>query len=178
MNKLFNWCSILILALSLNSACSGQTVQAEQPVQNNVAYQTVLGKSTDNKEVVDFLSSNHCSSAAQLDFCQDVGMALWIDTNQIVKMVYLYLYNQEGFTPYKGELPLGLKFYDTMGAVQYRLKKQGIGNVGLPDEASSPDHIHYWALYKQAGITIIYNSAVADEDANMYAIVISNQSPS
>jgi hypothetical protein len=62
--------------------------------------------------------------------------------------------------------------------VEYRLKKQGVGKAGLPDESSSPDHIHYWALYKQAGITIIYNSPVADEDANMYAIVISNESPS
>ena len=46
-------------------------------------------------------------------------------------------------------------------------------NAGLPDEASSPDHIHYWAVYKELGLTVIYNSPGVDEDAYIYAILLS-----
>jgi hypothetical protein len=43
----------------------------------------------------------------------------------------------------------------------------------LPDEGSSPDHFHYWAVYKHLGMTIIYNSPFVDEDATIYAILVS-----
>ena len=33
---------------------------------------------------------------------------------------------------YKGELPPGLKFYDNLGAVEYKLKERGVGMAGLP----------------------------------------------
>jgi hypothetical protein len=92
--------------------------------------------------------------------------------------VFLYLNKAKGFapdekdfTPYKGKLPLGLKFYDTMGAVEYKLKRQGVGNNGLPDSGATPDHVHYMASYRQAGITIIYNSP-PDEDAMIYAVFV------
>ena len=48
-----------------------------------------------------------------------------------------------------------------------------MADAGVPDEASSPDHIHYWAVYKQLGMTVIYNSPGADEDAYIYAILLS-----
>jgi hypothetical protein len=61
-----------------------------------------------------------------------------------------------------------------MGAVEYKLKRRGVGNAGLPDEGSSPDHLHYWATYKQVGMTIIYNSPSPEyEDATIYAILVS-----
>ena len=60
-----------------------------------------------------------------------------------------------------------------MEAVEYKLKKQGIGKDGLPDAGATPGHLHYWANYHQAGLTIIYNSPSAeDEDATIYAILI------
>ena len=105
-------------------------------------------------------------------------MALQISSNQTVQGVFLYLNKSAGFipyedefTPYKGELPFGLKYYDTMGAVEYKLNKQSIGNHGLPDSGSTPDHMHYVAHYEQAGITIIYNSP-EDEDALIHAILV------
>jgi hypothetical protein len=52
------------------------------------------------------------------------------------------------------------------------LNRQGIGNNGLPDEARVPDRMHYWAFYKQAGVTIIYNAPFPDEDATIYAILV------
>jgi hypothetical protein len=90
----------------------------------------------------------------------------------VIETVYLYVNAEDDVQPYKGDLPYGLKFYDTQSAVEYRLKKQGVGNAGLPDEGSSPDHLHYWATYKQAGLTIVYNSPYADEDATINAILI------
>jgi hypothetical protein len=123
--------------------------------------------------VTDFASAQRCSSANQFLLCQTAGMALWIDSNQVVETVYLYLNHVDGFAPYNGELPYGLKYYDIMGAVEYKLKKHGLGNHGLPDEGGTPDHLHYWATYHQAGMTIIYNSPSAeDEDATIYAILV------
>jgi hypothetical protein len=46
--------------------------------------------------------------------------------------------------------------------------------LGLPDETGSPDHMHYWAMYKRLGMTVIYNSPVPDEDAYIYAILLSH----
>jgi len=69
--------------------------------------------------------------------------------------------------------------YDPMWQVQQRLSNLNdedqatAWTTGLPDEASSPDHIHYWAVYKELGMTVIYNSPGADEDAYIYAILLS-----
>jgi hypothetical protein len=158
-------------------SCTLHTVQAQpegQFTKNIAPYTNLLGKSLTDKVVVDFIASNNCSSAAQFQLCEDAGVALLIDVNQIVETVYLYLNNAEGFGPYKGELPFGLKFYDIMGAVEYKLKRQGVGHAGLPDRGETPDHLHYRATYQQVGMTIIYNSPSAeDEDATIYAILVS-----
>jgi hypothetical protein len=165
-----------VLPLLLASCSLGTLpVQTEEPpARVSVPYKEMLGKSLTDKVVADFLASNHCSSAAQFQLCNDMGVALWINTDQTVDTVYFYLNNVEGFAPYKGELPFGLKFYDTMGAVEYKLKRKGVGSAGLPDSGDTPDHLHYCANYQQAGMTIIYNSPSAeDEDATIYAIHVS-----
>jgi hypothetical protein len=158
-------------------SCTLHTVQAQSEKQfsrNSVPYQDMLGKSLTDKVVADFIASNNCSNAAQFQLCEDVGVALLIGSDQIVETVYLYLTNVEGFAPYQGELPFGLKFYDTMGAVEYKLKRKGVGSAGLPDSGDTPDHLHYRANYQQVGMTIIYNSPSAgDEDATIYAILVS-----
>jgi len=106
-------------------------------------------------------------------------MAFWINPNQIVDTVYLYSRNAEGFRKFKGKLPFGLTFYDPMWQVEQKLSNRNeddqatFWNAGLPGEDSSPDHIHYWAVYKELGMTVIYNSPGADEDAYIYAILLS-----
>jgi hypothetical protein len=177
MNKFFKNFSLLAVVTIFITACDGRIAQT-QPVEKEVlkvaTYQDVLGKSLDDNVVSDFLAHNHCLSSVQFELCQEIGVALLIASNQIVETVYLYLNNVEGFGPYQGELPFGLKFYDTMGAVEYKLSKKGIGSAGLPDSGGTPDHLHYWANYRQVSLTIIYNSPSAeDEDAAIYAILVS-----
>jgi hypothetical protein len=180
MNKLYrSYCILAVITLFI-TACSIQTAQTEpekQVTSKAVTYRAVLGKSLTDKDVVDFIVNNNCSSANQFQLCKDVGMALWIDASQIVKMVYLYAGNLDGFRRYRGQLPFGLSFYDPMWKVEERLKDPDtddtLQRAGLPDEASSPDHMHYWAVYKRLGMTVIYNSPSADEDAYIYAILIS-----
>lgn len=172
MNKSYRSFYILAVITLFITACSAQAVQA-QPT-STVEYRVVLGKSLNDNEVKDFIATNHCVSATQFQLCKEAGMALWLDSNRMVKTVYLYLDNAEGFTPYKGELPFGLKFYDNLGGVEYKLKQQGVGNAGLPDEADTADHFHYWAIYKQAGMTIVYNEPYPDEDATTHAILVSS----
>ena len=174
MAKLYRLLCILNVILAFTTACSGQTVQAEPSPPQTVTYKDVLGKSLHDKAITDFIAANNCSSAAQFQLCAGVGVALWIGPAQSVETVYLYLNNTEGFGPYEGELPFGLKFYDTMGAAEYKLGRKGIGNAGLPDSGDTPDHLHYWANYQQASMTIVYNTfSPEDEDATIYAILVS-----
>ena len=176
MNNLFKIRSVLALMTLFMTACVAQGAQAEPATVDPMAtasYQVVLGKSLNDKDVADFIARNQCVNATQFQVCKEAGIAFWLDADQIVKTVYLYLNNAEGFAAYKGELPFGLKFYDNLGAVEYKLKERGVGNAGLPDEAATPDHLHYWAMYKQVGVTIIYNTPYPDEDATIHAILVS-----
>jgi hypothetical protein len=183
MNQRFKTLGLLIIIALSTTACgtqAGQDQQSQQTASKAVTYEVLLGKSSTDKEVVDFITSNNCSSVEQFQLCKDVGIALWINLEQVVETVYLYLNNADGFAPYNGELPFGLKFYDTLGAVEYKLGKIEVEdnslhpalNGGLPDEGSSPDHMHYWAVYKRLSMTIVYNSPFVDEDATIYAILV------
>ena len=179
MNKSLKIHSVLALMTFFITACITPGLQSEPAKSDAIAdasYQAVLGKPLHDKGVVDFIASNNCVGATQFQVCKEAGIAFWLDEDQIVKTVYLYLNNADGFATYKGELPLGLKFYDSLGAVEYKLKAREVGNAGLPDEASTPDHLHYWASYKQVGVTIIYNAPSPDEDATIHAILVSQSS--
>jgi hypothetical protein len=176
MNKLYRSLGIVALIALFISACGARAAQAqpeEQDAPRVALYEEVLGGSLADQAVLDFIAINNCSHVGQLQVCKDVGMDLWIDFDQTVKTIHLYLNNGDGYTAYKGALPFGLKFYDLQGAVEYKLKRRGVGNAGLPDEGSSPDHFHYWAVYKQHNMIIIYNSPFPDEDATIYAILVS-----
>jgi hypothetical protein len=175
MNALFKTFAVLGAVSLLVSGCASlpaQTGQDARAVSETAAYEALLGKSLTDNEVTEFLASNDCSTANQFLLCSSAGTALWIDSNQAVETVYLYLDNSDGFTPYKGELPYGLKFYDTMEAVEYKLNRQGIGNAGLPDTGATPDHMHYQATYKEVGMIIIYNYPFPDEGATIRAVVM------
>ena len=170
--KVFGLFSVISLLIG---GCAAQPEQEEQVASKAATYKSILGKSLSDVAMAEFLASNECSSANHFLLCQSAGMALWIESNQVVETVYLYLNNDEGFSPYQGELPYGLKFYDIMGGVEHKLRKHGLGNGGLPDEGATPDYLHYWATYQQVGMTIIYNSpSPEDEDATIYAILLSN----
>lgn len=168
---------VVVLAATIHfmTACSAQAAPAvpgQPTVLEYQRYRQLPGKLATDREVSDLITASHCISAAQFEVCKEAGLAFWLDASGIVQSVYLYLHNEDGFMPYQGELPFGLKFYDTMGAVEYKLSRQGIGNQGLPNEAAVPDHFHYWAFYREVRVTIIYNSPFADEDATIYAIVL------
>ena len=177
MNKFFKNLSILASIALFATACGAQTVQ-DQPEEKGAAYQAILGKSLFDKDVTDFIASNNCSPAGEYQLCNDAGVAFWGDSNQLVKIVYLYSGTVDGFRRYRGDLPFGLSFYDPMWRVEEKLRDLDSDNAlqqaGLPEEGSSPDHFHYWAVYKRLGMTVIYNSPAADQDAYIYAILLSN----
>lgn len=171
-SKLSEICAVLSFLLCGCGSQPGPVAEKEAARQSEDAYRVMLGKPVTDPSVASFLASNRCSSADQFWLCKEAGMALWLDSNQTVETVYLYVNNSDGFEPYQGELPFGLKFYDTMGAVEYKLQRQGVGNDGRPDAGVTPDHMYYRAIYKEAGMTIIYNSPGVDEDATIRAIMI------
>jgi len=77
-------------------------------------------------------------------------------------------------------LPYSLTMQDTMASVEQKLGQptvtfapQAGWEGGVPDESSSPDHIHYWAIYKRFGVTVVYNSpSAADKNATIYKILV------
>lgn len=67
-------------------------------------------------------------------------------------------------------LPYGLTMQDTMASVEQRLGQPVVTHAlqsgwqpGLPDEGAAPDHLHYHAVYKRFGITVVYNSPSPDD---------------
>lgn len=77
-------------------------------------------------------------------------------------------------------LPYGITMQDTMASVEQRLGQPKIPNVpqagwepGLPDGGGSPDYLHYYAVYKRFGLTVVYNSPSPDDKgATIQAIYI------
>jgi hypothetical protein len=180
MNKIFKTLSFLAAMALFAIACSPQSAQAAPEA---ASYQAMLGKSVSDQDVTNFIASNDCTQSGAFQLCRPAGLALWTDADQVVTTAYLYVRNSDGFTAYKGELPLGLAPNDTMAGVEYKLG--GLKEVhapqagwapGLPDEGRSPDHIHYWAIYKRFGLTVIYNTPSAnDKNATIHAILVSKQ---
>lgn len=178
MNKLFKTLSLLAAMAFFAIACSPQIAQA---APGAASYQGMLGKSVSDQDVANFIVSNDCTQSGAFQLCRPAGLALWTDADRVVKTAYLYLQSTDGFAAYKGELPLGLVSNDTMASVEYKLgglkevhAPQAGWEPGLPDEGSSPDHMHYWAIYKRFGMTVIYNSPSGnDKDATIDAILVS-----
>jgi hypothetical protein len=184
MNKSFAILSIFAVVTLFATAYDALVVQAQSAapaIPNAAAYEAILGKSLTDQAVGDFVVTNNCSGTGQFQTCNDAGLSLWIGQNQKVEMAYLYPNKTSDFGAYKGELPLGLSPKDTMASVEDKFgwpKVEYVPQAGweprLPDEGGTPDHIHYWAMYKRLGVTIIYNSPSAtDKGATIYAILVS-----
>ncbi len=180
MNKLFKALSLLAMIAFLAAACTPMAIDVAQAAPAEVSYQATLGKSVNDQNVADFIARNNCTAAVQFQLCQSAGLALWTDNSQIIKTAYLYVNPSNDITSFKGDLPLGLAANDTMANVEQKLGQpvevhapQAGWKPGLPDEGGSPDHTHYWAIYKRFGLTVIYNSpSVDDKNATIYAILV------
>ena len=184
MNKLFKNLSFLAVIALFTSACGARAVQAqpeEQAAPKAITYATTLGKSLNDKDVAEFIDSGGCRASGPFQVCPSIGVVLWADANQAIKTAYLYLSNADGFTPYSGELPFDLKLSDTRANVEQKLGQPNIAQVleagwepGLPNKDETHDHLQYWAVHKDFGVTIVYNTALAnDKDATIHAIIVS-----
>ena len=77
-------------------------------------------------------------------------------------------------------LPYGLTMADTMASVEQRLGQPVVTHAlqagwepGLPDEGWAPDHVHYRAVYKRFGLTVVYNSpSPNDKNATIKEILL------
>jgi hypothetical protein len=179
MNKLFKTLSILIAIALFTTGCGALIAQAAEPVPAAPGYRSILGKSVSEQALADFIASN-CTQSGSFQDCRPAGLAFWVDANQIVRQVYLYINTSERAVAYTGELPFGLAPNDTMADVEQKLggpkevhAPQAGWNPGLPDESYSRDLTYYWAIYKRFGLTVIYNTPAAnDKDATIHTIVI------
>jgi hypothetical protein len=175
MNKPFNTFTILVAIALASMGCSVLVVQAQprdQAPSTPAPYEAWLGKSLTDQEVIDFIVMNRCSSEERLRLCKEMGLALGVNSDQVVETVFLYLEDTDGFTAYQRELPYRLRINDTREAVETKLKEQRVG-TGIANEEGLFDHTHCWATYYAAGMTIIYNSPSADDrNAKMHAILV------
>ena len=180
MKKLYKGFTVVSIFAFFATACIPPVVDVARAAPAEVTYQATLGKPVSDKTVADFIASNNCTQAGSFQLCQPAGVALWADDQQIVQIAYLYLDDSDGFAPYRGKLPLGLAANDTMKRAEDRLGQPKVQHTpqagwepGLPDEGSSPDHIHYWAVYRRFGVTIVYNSPSPDDkNATIHAILV------
>lgn len=187
MNKFFNTFRKFVVIAFVIGAFGAQAAWArpasDQSKVNTTAatsYNAMLGKSVKDHNVADFITKNSCTGMIIFELCQHVGMALLVDHDQMVQGVFLYPGKLDGFDAYKGELPYGLAFTDTMGMVEQKFSHpieihapQAGWDPGFPDEGGTPDHFHYFADYKRLGVTIIYNSPSAnDKGATIQAILV------
>lgn len=180
MHKLFKTLSLLAVMAVFATACIPPVIDVARAAPAESGYQATLGKPVNDQTVSDFIAGNKCTPSGAFQLCQQAGLALWTDEHQIVKGAYLYLDNSTGFSNYAGALPLGLVRNDTMADVEQKMGQPRVPHApqagwepGLPDEGSSPDRIHYWAVYKRFGVTIIYNSpSLNDKNATIHAILV------
>jgi len=184
MNNRYPILSIFVAIVLFVTAFGALVVQAqssERTAPAAASYEAVLGKSLDDTDVADFIASNRCAGTGQFQLCNPAGMALLIGEGQKVETVYLYPNTTADFAAYKGNLPLGLSAKDTMASVEDKFGQPKVQHApqagwepGLPDQSGSPDHTHYWAIYKRFGVTVVYNSPSAtDKGATIYSILIS-----
>src|SRR5689334_14882490 len=103
MNKIYrSFCLFTAFALVL-TACSlaTQTQSKKQSTPEVPVYETLLGKRVTDQKVADFIVSNHCSTVTIYILCKQIGMALLIDSSQMVEGVFLYLNKAIGSMPYE-----------------------------------------------------------------------------
>ena len=111
MRQYFSPLIILAAITIFVAACSTPVVQAQplEPAAPKAStYQAVLGKSVNDKAVADFIASNYCSTDEQFALCPSLGLALWADSSQRIKMAYLYARESSFNAAYQGELPFSL----------------------------------------------------------------------
>jgi hypothetical protein len=179
MNKFFKTLSFLAAVAFLVTACIPPVVEVARAAPAEVSYRAVLGKSLSDQAVADFIASNDCKRSGSFTLCQQAGVAFWANEDQILKTAYLYVSPSNGFSAYTGDLPMSLEASDTMSDVEIKMGQfrvphapQAGWDPGLPDEGSTPDHAHYWAIYKRFAFTVIYSSPdPGDKNASIHAIL-------
>ena len=184
MNKAFKTATIIAAIALFITACGAQVARAqpeEQALAKAITYESVLGRSLKDRRVASFIANNNCNPSGPFQLCPSAGFALWADKDHVIKSAYVYISNTKGFEPYKGGLPFDLESNDTMMNVEEKLGQPGIAfpleagsGPGEPNEWEIHDILQYWAVYKQLGVTIVYNTAFAeDKGATIHAIIVS-----
>ena len=184
MNKIFKSLSLLAVISLFGAFYKAQTIwAAPAPID----YEFLIYRSLDDRLVADIIASNHCITSGYFQLCKSAGIAIRVNRHRLIEQIYLYADGGSDFTAFTGELPFGISRDDTMSMVEKKLGYPKVPQVpqfgwepGLPDEASTPDHHHYWATYENYDLTIIYNSP-SDQDKNasihMILINIDSQTP-
>ena len=179
MKKLFTTLTVVAIIMLVATACGAQAVQAKPVEQPSAApgYQALLGKSLGDKYVADFMTRNYCSSAVQYQLCGSTGIALGMDADQKVNIVFLFPGRTESFAAFHGELPYGLQWDDSRAVVEQKLgvtpDTLSLQQAGLPEEIGIPDNLRLWVAYEKPGMTIVYNTLSADnKDATIHAILV------
>jgi hypothetical protein len=180
MNRYYKMLIVLAALMLFVTACIPPVISAVRAAPEERDYRAVLGKPVSDSRVADFVISNDCAPAGPFQLCRPAGVVLGTDEKQIVQTAYLVLHDSDGFAPYAGELPLGLAATDTRQQIEEKLGSPAVPHIpqagwvpGLPDTGDSPDHIHYWAVYRRLGVTIIYDSPSPDDkNAGVHAILV------
>ena len=180
MNKNYPLFSIVVVIVLFAIAFGTLVVQAEhleRPASLVPNYHRMVGQSLADKAVADFIAANHCTSANQYQLCEATGIALAMNGDRTIKTLVLFPGRTNGFAAFRGELPLNLRWNDSLASVNRKLgvspDETFLQEAGLPNESGIPENIRLWAVYEEAGVTVIYNTLSADsQSASIHAILI------
>jgi len=176
MNRLIKFFIVLSVIVLLSAVYKVQTTQASVPVD----YQLALYASLDDQSATGYFVAHNCSVTGDFRLCPESGLAFQVDDVGLIRQVYFYIQQDNGFSPFSGKLPFDIEVSDTMADVQHKLGHPMVPQMpmlgwelGLPSHGGTPDHIHYWAVYEQYNLTIVYNTPLADDlNASIYIILI------
>lgn len=95
---------------------------AQTQTQRALSYRDFLGKTLENDAVVEFILRNNCYYGMGNYACKSQGIELGVTmVKRQIRTVFMYRQGVEGYKQYKGELPLGLRWTDTLASVEARL---------------------------------------------------------
>jgi len=177
MNRLFKFIGVLLVIGLLGFAYKAQITRAAMTID----YRVVLEYSLNDTSVANFVVNHDCAaSAGDFQICPAAGVALRMNQPNVIGQVYLYVNGDPSFASFTGKLPYEITSTDTMANVQRKLGNPKIPQMPvlgweprLPDIGNTPDHIHYWATYKDFRLTVVYNTPAGNDlEAGIYMIIV------
>lgn len=162
---------MFVIALVISSSLMLNAAKIEKS-----AYASLLGKKLEQKEMQKFIDDlgeypeiKKYENEFYYNF-KNSGIAMRFDRkSRTLVMLYFYSDGKDGFRQYRGKLPFGLTFFDTLRETKQRLGKPGNQGCGTVSKYVATSD---WMEYDSKGIGIDFAGVNCDKSAQISIIYI------